>query len=102
MSSTESKTNDPATAGIVNTDDCCSAPTSLSRDAAWHRAARQARLLSWLSLAYMAAEGTIAITAAIIAGSVALLGFGRLDVGMVGKGVGYDVYPLKAASGPVT
>ena len=76
MSSTESKTNDPATAGIVNTDDCCSAPTSLSRDAAWHRAARQARLLSWLSLAYMAAEGTIAITAAIIAGSVALLGFG--------------------------
>ena len=39
-------------------------------------AARQARLLSWLSLAYMAAEGAIAIIAAVIAGSVALLGFG--------------------------
>jgi divalent metal cation (Fe/Co/Zn/Cd) transporter len=49
---------------------------ALSRDQGWHRAARQARLLSWLSLAYMAAEGTIAIIAAILAGSVALLGFG--------------------------
>jgi divalent metal cation (Fe/Co/Zn/Cd) transporter len=42
----------------------------------WHRAARRARLLSWLSLAYMAAEGTVAVVAAIMAGSVALLGFG--------------------------
>jgi divalent metal cation (Fe/Co/Zn/Cd) transporter len=49
---------------------------ALTRDQSWHRAARQARLLSWLSLAYMAAEGTIAIIAAILAGSVALLGFG--------------------------
>jgi divalent metal cation (Fe/Co/Zn/Cd) transporter len=47
-----------------------------TRDAGWQRAARRARLLSWLSLAYMAAEGAIAITAAIMAGSVALLGFG--------------------------
>jgi divalent metal cation (Fe/Co/Zn/Cd) transporter len=49
---------------------------AMTRDAGWQRAARQARLLSWLSLAYMAAEGAIAITAAVIAGSVALLGFG--------------------------
>jgi divalent metal cation (Fe/Co/Zn/Cd) transporter len=48
----------------------------VSRSASWSRAARQARLLSWLSLAYMAAEGAIAIIAAAIAGSVALLGFG--------------------------
>jgi len=47
-----------------------------TRDAGWQRAARRARLLSWLSLAYMAAEGAIAIIAAILAGSVALLGFG--------------------------
>ena len=33
---------------------------------------------------------------------VALLGFGRHDVGMVGKGVGFDVYPLTAGSGAVT
>ena len=33
---------------------------------------------------------------------VALLGFGRRDVGMVGQGVGYDVYPLTTAAGPVS
>ena len=42
----------------------------------WLRQARTARRLSWLSLAYMAAEGAVAVTAAILAGSVALLGFG--------------------------
>jgi divalent metal cation (Fe/Co/Zn/Cd) transporter len=42
----------------------------------WLRQARTARRLSWLSLAYMAAEGVVAVTAAILAGSVALLGFG--------------------------
>ena len=51
-------------------------PAAVTRDPGWQRAARRARLLSWLSLAYMAAEGAIAITAAVIAGSVALLGFG--------------------------
>src|SRR5207302_8960498 len=51
-------------------------PAAVIRDPHWQRAARRARLLSWLSLAYMAAEGAIAITAALIAGSVALLGFG--------------------------
>jgi divalent metal cation (Fe/Co/Zn/Cd) transporter len=45
-------------------------------DAGWQHAARRARLLARLSLAYMAAEGAIAIIAAILAGSVALLGFG--------------------------
>jgi divalent metal cation (Fe/Co/Zn/Cd) transporter len=49
---------------------------AVTRDAGWQRPARQARLLSWLSLAWMAAEGAIAIAAAVIAGSVALLGFG--------------------------
>ena len=34
--------------------------------------------------------------------AVALLGFGRTDVGMVGQGAGYDVYPLTGGSGPVT
>jgi divalent metal cation (Fe/Co/Zn/Cd) transporter len=44
--------------------------------AAWRRAASQAKWLSWASLVYMAAEGAIAIIAAILAGSVALLGLG--------------------------
>jgi divalent metal cation (Fe/Co/Zn/Cd) transporter len=52
------------------------AAAAVPRDASWQHAARQARLLFWLSLAYMAAEGAIAIIAAVIAGSVALLGFG--------------------------
>jgi divalent metal cation (Fe/Co/Zn/Cd) transporter len=42
----------------------------------WLRAARRARLLSWLSLAWMGAEGAIAVVAGILAGSIALIGFG--------------------------
>lgn len=42
----------------------------------WLRAARRARLLSWLSLAWMAAEGAIAVVAGILAGSIALVAFG--------------------------
>lgn len=44
--------------------------------AAWLRAARRVRLLSWISLAWMTAEGAIAITAGILAGSIALVSFG--------------------------
>jgi divalent metal cation (Fe/Co/Zn/Cd) transporter len=40
------------------------------------RLIRRAKALSWLSLAWMTVEGAIGITAALIAGSVALLGFG--------------------------
>lgn len=47
-----------------------------TRSAEWHDAARKARLLSWLSLAWMSAEGAIAITAGVMAGSIALIGFG--------------------------
>jgi divalent metal cation (Fe/Co/Zn/Cd) transporter len=42
----------------------------------WHQAARRARLLSWISLAWMGAEGGIALVAGILAGSIALIGFG--------------------------
>jgi hypothetical protein len=47
----------------------------------WLRLARVARVLSWLTLAWMGIEGGVAIAAALIAGSVALLGFG-LDSGI--------------------
>ena len=40
------------------------------------RLARRARLLSWASLGYMALEGAVAIAAGIVAGSIALIGFG--------------------------
>jgi divalent metal cation (Fe/Co/Zn/Cd) transporter len=38
--------------------------------------ARRARWLSWLSLAWMTVEGGVALAAGIVAGSVALVGFG--------------------------
>lgn len=49
--------------------------------AEWIRLARLARLLSWLTLAWMGVEGGVAIGASVVAGSVALLGFG-LDSGI--------------------
>jgi divalent metal cation (Fe/Co/Zn/Cd) transporter len=51
-------------------------PAITRRSPEWHAAARRARLLSWLSLAWMGAEGAIAITAGVLAGSIALLSFG--------------------------
>jgi hypothetical protein len=47
----------------------------------WLKLARLARLLSWLTLAWMGIEGGVAIGAAFVSGSVALLGFG-LDSGI--------------------
>jgi len=49
---------------------------ALVRSPEWHRAAKRARLLSWISLVWMGAEGAIALTAGIVAGSIALIGFG--------------------------
>jgi divalent metal cation (Fe/Co/Zn/Cd) transporter len=49
--------------------------TGISRDE-WLRLARRARVLSWLSLGYMSLEGAVAIVAGVLAGSVALIGFG--------------------------
>ena len=40
------------------------------------RLARKAKYLSWASLGYMAVEGTVAVAAGIVAGSIALIGFG--------------------------
>jgi divalent metal cation (Fe/Co/Zn/Cd) transporter len=44
--------------------------------AAWVRNARRARALSWMSLGWMTLEGGIAILAGVLAGSIALIGFG--------------------------
>jgi divalent metal cation (Fe/Co/Zn/Cd) transporter len=65
----------------VRAADRCEAtgPTAVSAD--WLRLARIARILSWLTLAWMGIEGGVAIVAAVLAGSVALLGFG-LDSGI--------------------
>jgi divalent metal cation (Fe/Co/Zn/Cd) transporter len=50
------------------------APAEKSKE--WLRAARQARMLSWLSLAWMGTEGVLGIATGVIAGSIALTGFG--------------------------
>ena len=42
----------------------------------YEQLARRARLLSWLSLGAMSVEGFVAILAGILAGSIALVGFG--------------------------
>jgi hypothetical protein len=51
-------------------------PAPLTRSREWHAAARRARMLSWLSLAWMGAEGAVAITAGVLTGSIALISFG--------------------------
>ncbi|MGX7681228.1 cation transporter [Jatrophihabitans sp. DSM 45814] len=45
------------------------------RDVQWLRAARSALLLSWLSLAWMTAEGVLGLVAGVEAGSISLLGW---------------------------
>jgi divalent metal cation (Fe/Co/Zn/Cd) transporter len=42
----------------------------------WLRLARLARTLAWVSLGWLCVEGTIGVVAGIVAGSIALLGFG--------------------------
>jgi divalent metal cation (Fe/Co/Zn/Cd) transporter len=53
-----------------------SAAGAASGSPEWLAAARRARFLSWLSLVWMSLEGGIAIVAGILAGSIALIGFG--------------------------
>lgn len=52
------------------------APSPPQPSPEWLAAARKARILSWISLVWMGLEGSVAIVAGIIAGSVALIGFG--------------------------
>ena len=51
-------------------------PAAAVDRATYRRLASRVKLLSWFSLAYMTLEGGIAILAGILAGSVALIGFG--------------------------
>jgi divalent metal cation (Fe/Co/Zn/Cd) transporter len=54
-------------------DDCC---TSVGAgDEGWARAARRARQLAWVSLAWMTVEGAVGLVAGLAAGSVALTGW---------------------------
>ena len=46
-----------------------------SRDPHWHRAARAARALAWLSLVWMTGEGVLGLVAGYEAGSISLVGW---------------------------
>ena len=50
-------------------------PARITRER-YAQLAGRVRLLSWLSLAWMTIEGAVAIVAGIVAGSIALIGFG--------------------------
>lgn len=65
---------DPAQTG---SEPCCAACTAHTeaRGPQWQRAARRARGLSWLSLAWMTGEGVLGLIAGIGAGSISLLGW---------------------------
>jgi divalent metal cation (Fe/Co/Zn/Cd) transporter len=52
------------------------APVATISPERYRRLARRVRLLSWLSLGAMSVEGIVAIVAGIMAGSIALVGFG--------------------------
>jgi divalent metal cation (Fe/Co/Zn/Cd) transporter len=69
--------------GLSVPDGCCApgsgAPAGLGmsavRDAGWLRAARLARWLAWVSLAWMCTEGAVGLWQGITAGSIALTGW---------------------------
>jgi len=50
-------------------------PQTLVRDAGWHRAARWARWLAWVSLAWMLIEGAVGLWQGLLVGSIALTGW---------------------------
>jgi divalent metal cation (Fe/Co/Zn/Cd) transporter len=66
------------TPGEVLQDALPMAPVAAPRidRSSYERLARRARVLSWLSLAWMTVEGAVAISAGLVASSIALVGFG--------------------------
>jgi divalent metal cation (Fe/Co/Zn/Cd) transporter len=52
-----------------------------AHDARWLALTRRAKLLSWLTLGWLGIEGAVGIVFGIVAGSIALIGFG-IDSGI--------------------
>jgi divalent metal cation (Fe/Co/Zn/Cd) transporter len=61
--------------GCTNGSVAVAYPGGSVRDAGWLRAARQARLLAWASLAWMCAEGAVGLWQGFASGSIALTGW---------------------------
>jgi divalent metal cation (Fe/Co/Zn/Cd) transporter len=62
-------------AASIAADGSRPAAAAITRDR-YEQLAGRVKLLSWLSLAWMTVEGAVAIAAGIVAGSIALVGFG--------------------------
>jgi len=62
--------------GLLSVTAPAPAPVATLSPERYAQYARRVKLLSWLSLAAMSVEGVVAIGAGIVAGSIALVGFG--------------------------
>lgn len=67
-------------AGTVVEHACCDADRSvlagpLVLDSHWHRSARWARRLAWISLGWMTIEAAVGLWQGLVAGSIALMGW---------------------------
>lgn len=65
-------------AGVETTTACAAADHAaapLTQDAGWHRAARWARVLAWITLGFVAVEGTVGLYEGVQAQSIALTGW---------------------------
>jgi divalent metal cation (Fe/Co/Zn/Cd) transporter len=60
----------------IDTAAVAARPAAPAQGLRWLALARRAKWLSWLSLLLITAEGAVAIAAGIMAGSIALIGFG--------------------------
>ncbi len=61
---------------VTRTTAATERPAATITPARYRELARRVRVLSWLSLGAMSVEGIVAIVAGILAGSIALVGFG--------------------------
>lgn len=61
-------------------DACCTPTRPAVRDAAWLKATRQAKALSWFSLAWMTVEGAVGLATGLAAASIALVGWALSSV----------------------
>jgi divalent metal cation (Fe/Co/Zn/Cd) transporter len=66
---------DEADSGCECHGSCRASAEPVARDAAWLRAARQARWLAWASLLWMCTEGAIGLWQGYASGSISLIGW---------------------------
>ena len=74
LTSSATRGTTAAEANHADTADCCQ-PVPTTADPRWLRAAYYARALSWVSLAWMTAEGVLGLVAGLQTGSISLLGW---------------------------